>query len=124
MILPLLSRVTHTADFFVWIFVQQKLAKLIPRNLIIFYILQNDETKMTNIFEPLFYFNTVLIEHSNNSIQRLICAILNTFGTIPSIEQSSCNAIYQSLQMTERYTYEQKTTHRCPSTRRDTSCPS
>ena len=80
--------------------------------------------KMTNIFEPLFYFNTVLIEHYNNSMQRLICAILNTNTTRPAIEQSSCNRIYQSLQMTERYTYEQKTTHRCPSTRRDTSCPS
>ena len=80
--------------------------------------------KMTNIFEPLFYFNTVLIEHYNNSIQRLICAILNTNTTRPAIEQSSCNRIYKSLQMTERYTYEQKTTHRCPSTRRDTSCPS
>ena len=80
--------------------------------------------KMTNIFEPLFYFNTVLIEHYNNSIHRLICAILNTYTTRPAIEQSSCNRIYQRLQMSERYTHEQKTTHRCPSTRRDKSCPS
>ena len=80
--------------------------------------------KMTNIFEPLFYFNTVLIEHYNNSIQRLICAILNTYRTRPAIEQSSCNRIYRRLQMTERYTYAQNTTYRCPSTRRDTSCPS
>lgn len=80
--------------------------------------------KMTNKIEPLFYFNTVLIEHYNNSLHRLNCAILNTNTTRPAIEKSSCNRIYQSLQMTERYTYEQKTTHRCPSTRRDTSCPS
>ena len=80
--------------------------------------------KMTNIFEPLFYLNTVLIERYNSSIQRLICAILNIYRTRPAFEQSSCNLIYQSLQMTERYTYEQKTTHRRSSTRRDTSCPS
>lgn len=61
-------------------------------------------------------------QHGNKNLSP-IYTILNNSGPTPVIEYSSCSLAYYSLQMTERHTYEQKTTYRRPPTRRNASCP-
>ncbi len=76
------------------------------------------------IFKPLPYPKTHFKKHYGYLIHSRIYTILNTSGQAPAIEYSSCNRVDYSEQMTERYTYEQKTTYRRPPARGNTGCSS
>ena len=80
--------------------------------------------KMTMIFKPLSFSKPSLKEHYGKLNHGPIYTILSNSGQTPAIEHSSCNRVYYSEQMTERYTYEQKTTYRRPPARGNTGCSS
>ncbi len=69
----------------------------------------------------ILYAKPLSVRHSGYVNHSDFYTILNTFGLMPTIEHSSCNRAYEGVQTTERYTYEQETTYRCPPTRRN-SC--
>ena len=79
--------------------------------------------KMTTIFKPIFHPEQNLKKRCDTLNNSPIYTILKTSGKTPAIEYSSCNRVNYSVQMTERYTYEQKTTYRRPPTRGNTGCP-
>ena len=79
--------------------------------------------KMTLILKQLLYSKLASTSRHGSANPSPTYTILNNSGKTPAIEFSSCNRVYYSLQMTERYTYEQKITYRRPPTRGNTGCP-
>ena len=79
--------------------------------------------KMTMIFKQLLYSKIGTTGQHGNANPSPIYTILNNSGKTPAIGFSSCNRVCYSLQMTERYTYEQKITYRRPPTRGNAGCP-
>ena len=81
--------------------------------------------KMTMMNTSLLYAKPVSVWHSGYEVHHInhsnIYTILNISSLVPAIEHSSCKRTYDSVQTTERFTYEQKTTYRRPPTRRN-SC--